>query len=529
MSANTGVLQNSNDVNAAGNAKRISNTSGKVKRLSKTRESEKHPELKLYAAMAKIGLFGFGGGSALIPVIEQEAVKNEKLLCQEAYDQDVVVACITPGALPVEIATGIGKRAYGVRGMLLSALLMAAPGALLTVLILTVLSGTGENVLNIIQALSIGLGAFISSLLIVYALGALSNAGKQSSRALLTSAAVMLLVLVMTCGKNFNNLFGIPQNPVFALSTVEVLGAAFFIIFFNSGSFRKWKIAVSVILTALYAACVGKGEWITSAWVKNIVVIAMVILAVAGLAESLRNDLAKGDSAEKFKKEGKAKFLKLVKELLGWSIFLIIITLPAVLISGESLTYLLRGYVSSLLSFGGGDAYLSVADGMFVSTNTLTEVQFYSHLVPVANVLPGSILCKILTGVGYYFGYNIAGSQADGIITAIAGFGVSVAASGMIFCIISWLYQSFEEISVFRSISRWIRPIIGGLLLNVMLSMVRENLKAGAAIGLGTAVTAVFTIALIAVNLYLLIEKKTGNMKLIGLSAAAGLALQLLI
>ncbi len=166
---------------------------------------------------------------------------------------------------------------------------------------------------------------------------------------------------------------------------------------------------------------------------------------------------------------------------------------------------------------------------MFVSTKTLTEVQFYSHLVPVANVLPGSILCKILTGVGYYFGYNLAGSQLDGVVVAIAGFGVSVAASGMIFCLISWLYQSFEEISVFRSISKWIRPIIGGLLLNVMLSMVRENLKAGTAIGLTGTITVVFTIALIGLNLYLLISKKTANMKLIGLSAAAGLALGIFV
>ncbi len=523
MAADSGVLQQSNEITASKGVKRMS----KVKANAKT--GVKHPEMKLYAAMAKIGLFGFGGGSALIPVIEQEVVKNEKLLCQEAYDQDVVVACITPGALPVEVATGIGKRAYGVRGMLLSALLMAAPGAFLTVLILTVLSGTGENVLNLIQALSIGLGAFISSLLIVYALGALSNAGKVSRQALMKSAAVMLLVLVVTCGRNFNGLFGIPENPVFALSTVEVLAAAFFLIFFNSGNAKLWKTMVSLVLTVLYVAVFGKGAWITSTAVKKVVIISMVVLAAAGLAESLRRDFAKGDAAEKFKKEGKAKFTKLARELLGWSVFLVIVTLPAIMISGGSFTYLVRGYVSSLLSFGGGDAYLSVADGMFVSTKTLTEVQFYSHLVPVANVLPGSILCKILTGVGYYFGYNLAGSQLDGVVVAIAGFGVSVAASGMIFCLISWLYQSFEEISVFRSISKWIRPIIGGLLLNVMLSMVRENLKAGTAIGLTGTITVVFTIALIGLNLYLLISKKTANMKLIGLSAAAGLALGIFV
>ena len=84
--------------------------------------AEKKKEWSLLASMLKIGFVGFGGGSALIPVIEKEVVEEQKLVKKEDYDKDVIVASITPGALPVEIATGLGKRAYGLRGMLLSAL-----------------------------------------------------------------------------------------------------------------------------------------------------------------------------------------------------------------------------------------------------------------------------------------------------------------------------------------------------------------------------------------------------------------------
>ena len=57
----------------------------------------------------KIGSIGFGGGTALIPVIEQEMVDKRKVVTKEEYDSAVIIASITPGALPVEISGGIGK------------------------------------------------------------------------------------------------------------------------------------------------------------------------------------------------------------------------------------------------------------------------------------------------------------------------------------------------------------------------------------------------------------------------------------
>lgn len=67
--------------------------------------------------MGKIGCIGFGGGSALIPVIEEEIVKKQKLDTRENLDKDIIVASITPGALPVEIAASVGKRNFGRAGM----------------------------------------------------------------------------------------------------------------------------------------------------------------------------------------------------------------------------------------------------------------------------------------------------------------------------------------------------------------------------------------------------------------------------
>ena len=63
----------------------------------------------LVLSMLKIGCIGFGGGSALIPVLQKEAVQDKGLITEDELDSDIVAASITPGALPVEIAAGIGK------------------------------------------------------------------------------------------------------------------------------------------------------------------------------------------------------------------------------------------------------------------------------------------------------------------------------------------------------------------------------------------------------------------------------------
>ena len=118
--------------------------------------------VRLGMSMLRIGAIGFGGGNALIPVIEKEVVENGKLVTKRAYDEDVVAACITPGALPVEIAAGIGQRLGGHAGMLVASSMMALPGALLTILILAVLTGEQGAALTGIRTLSRAIASRIS-------------------------------------------------------------------------------------------------------------------------------------------------------------------------------------------------------------------------------------------------------------------------------------------------------------------------------------------------------------------------------
>ena len=203
---------------------------------------------------------------------------------------------------------------------------------------------------------------------------------------------------------------------------------------------------------------------------------------------------------------------------------MIILSVPAFIVTKDAWIYIARGFASSIISFGGGDAYLSVADGMFVSSGMISQTDFYSRLVSIVNVLPGSILCKTLAGIGYYVGYDINQSILSGYLVALCGFACSVAASGGVFCIIYYVYESFEKLDVFRMISRWIRPIIAGLLLNVMLSMVFQNVQTGISLGTTAVKTLAVTFVIYIIDIVLLYWKKSNGF-LIALSALLGLVL----
>ena len=213
----------------------------------------------------------------------------------------------------------------------------------------------------------------------------------------------------------------------------------------------------------------------------------------------------------------------MVKEVTAWILFMVILSAPAVLFCSDTLIYLARGFASSIMSFGGGDAYLSVADGMFVSTGMIPESEFYGHLVPLVNLLPGSILCKTLSGAGYILGYQSSGSVVIGVLVALAGFSCSVMASGGVFCLVYYIYECFESLDVFRLLSRWIRPIIAGTLLTVMCSLFSQNIKTGEGIGCSLFLTLGTTLLIYAVNLLLLYRLKKKNGLLIVLSVAVSL------
>ncbi|MBQ2982173.1 MAG: chromate transporter [Lachnospiraceae bacterium] len=417
---------------------------------------------ELVKQMFKIGCIGFGGGSALIPVLERETVTKKDVISKSEFDKNVVVASITPGALPVEIASGIGLSAASYLGMVLSAVAMALPGVVITILLLSLFTGVETQALNIINYVAVPVSVYIIYMLLLYIKKAVYIGDKDISvRDKTLYILTVLIVFALNAGKEIEALTGSDVLMFFDLSSIQILGMAFFVIIFNGSGIKLWKSILTVILCASYAVCVGKNN-IDYPAVENGLKTFMILFGTGSLYVTFKEDSSSWD----------VDWNGLWRCLAVWIGVLFVLLLPALLMVDDIWPFVGRGLLSSFMSFGGGDAYLSMADGVFVQSGMVSEAIFYGQLVVIVNVLPGSILCKTLSGIGYLIGYGISGNVMVGIAMAIGGFGISIFGSCAISITCLHLYSGLQKLRVFNIVGRWIRPIVGGTLLSICLSLI---------------------------------------------------------
>lgn len=74
--------------------------------------------ISLFLTFMKIGLFTFGGGYAMIPLIQRETVENKKWISDEDILDIVAIAESTPGPIAINAATFVGYRVGGFFGAL---------------------------------------------------------------------------------------------------------------------------------------------------------------------------------------------------------------------------------------------------------------------------------------------------------------------------------------------------------------------------------------------------------------------------
>lgn len=83
--------------------------------------------LSLFWSMLKIGLFTFGGGYAMIHLLENEFVSRKNWIDGEEFIDLVAIAESTPGPIAINCATYIGYKKQGVAGALSATLGMCLP------------------------------------------------------------------------------------------------------------------------------------------------------------------------------------------------------------------------------------------------------------------------------------------------------------------------------------------------------------------------------------------------------------------
>jgi chromate transporter len=106
-------------------------TTGHVKTMESNDKVEKGIYWKLFSSFLRIGAFTFGGGWAMISLIEREVVDNRKWIKKEEFLDLLAVAQSLPGILAVNISVAVGDKLRGRRGSVAAALGTILPSFLI--------------------------------------------------------------------------------------------------------------------------------------------------------------------------------------------------------------------------------------------------------------------------------------------------------------------------------------------------------------------------------------------------------------
>ena len=95
--------------------------------------------LQLCLSFFKIGLFTFGGGLSMLPMLEREVITRRGWCTREEILDYYAVGQCTPGVIAVDVAAFIGYKQGKVLGAVLAPLCVALPGVLIVLAMATAL------------------------------------------------------------------------------------------------------------------------------------------------------------------------------------------------------------------------------------------------------------------------------------------------------------------------------------------------------------------------------------------------------
>ena len=91
--------------------------------------------LKLFYVFFKVGLFSFGGGYAILPLMQHEVVDVNKWISFQEFMDIVAVSQITPGPISINLATHVGYRIGGTIGSTIATTSVVLPSIIIISLI----------------------------------------------------------------------------------------------------------------------------------------------------------------------------------------------------------------------------------------------------------------------------------------------------------------------------------------------------------------------------------------------------------
>ena len=100
---------------------------------------------KLYTLFFKMGLFTFGGGYAMLPILKKEAVEKQKWITEEELLNYYSIGQCTPGIIAVNAASFIGYKLRKIGGLISATLGVISPSLIIIILVAALLRQYMDN------------------------------------------------------------------------------------------------------------------------------------------------------------------------------------------------------------------------------------------------------------------------------------------------------------------------------------------------------------------------------------------------
>ena len=175
---------------------------------------------QLFVSFLKIGAFTFGGGWAMISVIEREIVDNKKWIGKTDFLDLLALAQSIPGILAVNIAAAVGDKIAGKRGAVVAALGSIIPSFVIILLIAMFLTPDTIKGNDTLRRIFMGIRPAVVALIIAPVV-----TSAKAARLTIKTVSIPLVVALMI---SLN--LGVVSNPII------------YIILGGTGGYLFWAI-----------------------------------------------------------------------------------------------------------------------------------------------------------------------------------------------------------------------------------------------------------------------------------------------
>lgn len=133
--------------------------------------------LELYFAFVKIGAFTFGGGLAMMPIMQRELIEKRGWVSEEELIDYFAIGQSTPGIIAVNVATFVGYKKLGWLGGIIGTLGVVTPSWVIIMLLAGAISSVDKYPLaqRALRGINVAVAALLTSVIVKFTKKTIKN------------------------------------------------------------------------------------------------------------------------------------------------------------------------------------------------------------------------------------------------------------------------------------------------------------------------------------------------------------------